>query len=273
MSLITRVFALASLALCLLPGAALAQSNDLGRIMFLGNSYIEGHDSPNLTWQGGSRKVIEDILVESGRTFDFVGRATYNSAGMADPDHNGYGGKGIDDLFNGIERDGINMGSLTDWVQESNADIYIIDIGRKKEEGSTREALKAQFMRVVDEIYSDNPEARIIWSEQTDPKAIWFPGEAEHLDMVNSVLSEIAADQVALGRTMQIAQVAAEWDPEVHLDVDGVHPSDAGYLFLGRKQADLLLNPQEGTNVVPEPILLSALPLAFFALKRRKARS
>lgn len=244
---------------------------DLGRIMFLGNSFIEGHYSDNLSWQGGSRKVIEDILIKEGATFSFVGRRTANSEGMKNPAHNGFGGKGIDELFNGVEVDGQAFGNITDWLNESLADIYIIDIGRKTEEGSTKEELKTQFMRVVKEIYAATPSAKIIWSEQTIAKPEWYPGIEKRHDLINEVLKEIASEQAEAGRWMKIAEVAGGWDPLKHLDTDGVHASDAGYLYLGQKQAELLV----GTTLypVPEPGLMLLLPAGILLAKKFKKKS
>lgn len=214
---------------------------DVGRIMFLGNSFTEGHDSPNLSWRGGSRKVVEDILTERGVKFTFVGRSRANSEGMGQPWHNGYGGAGINDLLSGVVRDGTSMGRLQDWIKDSKPDAYIIDIGRKEEEGSTMRELKSQFRKVTSVIYSANPRAKVVWSEQTAPKPVWFPKAAIHLKLVNHALSELAREETLSGRTMNIAKAASGWNPDVHLDHDGVHPSDKGYRYLGKLQAELLL--------------------------------
>lgn len=264
----------ASLLLFTLPTSARADeanSVDLGRIMFLGNSYIEGHDSDTLSWQGGSRKVIEDILTAEGATFTFVGRNTANSQGMKNPAHNGFGGMGIDDLFDGIEKDGTSFGNITDWLNESVADIYIIDIGRKTEEGSTKAELKAQYMRLVQEIYAATPSAKIIWSEQTIAKPEWYPGIEERHKLINEVLNEIAGEQVEAGRWMKIAQVSGGWDPLKHLDVDGIHANDAGYLYLGQKQAELLVDTYVAP--VPEPGLMLLLPAGVLLAKKFKKKS
>ncbi len=274
MSYLTR-WALSALVLvCLLIGLplrALAEEAplDLGRIMFLGNSYIEGHESSNLSWKGGSRKIVEDILTAEGVRFTFVGRNTTNSEGMKNPGHNGYGGMGIDDLFDGVEKNGVSYGSITNWLEESLADIYIIDIGRKTEEGTTKSELKAQFMRVVNEIYASTPSAKIIWSEQTIAKPEWYPGIEERHKLINQVLNEIAEEQMESGRWMKIAQASGGWDPLTHLDSDGVHASDAGYRYLGQKQAALLLD--NTMYPVPEPGLMLLVPAGIFlAQKLRK---
>lgn len=264
----------ASLLLIGLPKAVSADEVppvDLGRIMFLGNSFIEGHDSGNLAWQGGTRKVIEDILIKEGVAFSFVGRNNSNSVGMKNTAHNGFGGMGVDDLFNGIERDGVSYGSITDWVNESAADIYVIDIGRKTEEGSTKAELKAQFMRVVSEIYAATPSAKIIWSEQTIPKPIWYPEVEKRHDLINEVLGEIAAEQRDAGRWMKIAEVSNGWDPTKHLDEDGVHANDAGYLYLGQRQASLLVDNL--VYPVPEPGLMLLLPAGILFAKRFKRKA
>lgn len=270
MSVFSRLAAAVLLAFAMLPSISWSESVDLGRIMFLGNSYIEGHDSPNLSWQGGARKVVEDILKDASAKFEFVGRNDWNSAGMANPLHNGYGGKGIDDLINGFTREGVSMGKLADWVQESNANIYVIDIGRKNEEGTTVDELKTQFTRFVNEIYSVNSEARIIWTEQVSPKAVWFPTAEEHLTKVNEALRQVSAEQILQGRQLQIVQAARDWDPDAYLDTDGIHANDAGYSYLGRKQAAMIL--QQAPPAVPEPILLAGLPLALAAVGRRRQK-
>lgn len=264
----------ASLLILGLPNTVRAEEPaplDLGRIMFLGNSYIEGHDSDNLSWKGGSRKVIEDILTAEGAVFTFVGRNTSNSQGMKNPAHNGFGGMGIDDLFDGIEKDGTAFGNITDWLNESVADIYIIDIGRKTEEGTTKGELKAQYMRLVKEIYAATPSAKIIWSEQTIAKPEWYPGIEERHKLINEVLNEIASEQMNAGRWMKIAQVSGGWDPVKHLDTDGIHASDAGYLFLGQKQAELLIDGYVAP--VPEPTLMLLLPAGVLLAKKLRKKS
>lgn len=270
MSFQHRLLAVVFLACALLPSVSWSDPIDLGKIMFLGNSYIEGHDSPNLSWQGGVRKVVKDILVGASTKFEFVGRNDWNSAGMANPLHNGFGGKGIDDLINGFTREGVSMGRLADWVQESNASTYVIDIGRKDEEGSTLAELKTQFMRVVNEIYAVNPDARIIWTEQVAPNAVLFPDPEERLAKVNQALREISAEQTLLGRSLQVAAVAADWDPDAFLDVDGIHANDAGYTYIGQKQAAMILH--QAAPAVPEPILLAGLPLALAAVMKRRQK-
>jgi len=224
------------------PADPAAGVKDLGHIMFLGNSFIEGHSSPNLSWQGGSRKVIEDILTAKKIRFEFVGRNQSNSRGMANPKHNGFGGIGITDLLEGITREGVPMGSLTHWLKESPADIYVIDIGRSENEGSSVSELKIQFMKLLRKIFSTSPKARIIWSEQTAPKPIWFPQAQAHLHRANLALNELSVEQSELGRCLLIAKVAKNWNPDLHLDTDGVHASDGGYQYLGQAQAKLLLS-------------------------------
>lgn len=271
MSAFSRLLAVVALACTMLPSISWSDSTNLGKIMFLGNSYIEGHDSPNLSWQGGARKVVEDILSSASATFEFVGRNDWNSAGMSNPLHNGYGGKGIDDLINGFTRDGVDMGKLADWVQESGANIYVIDIGRKDEEGTTVEELKTQFTRFVNEIYAVNPEARIIWTEQVAPKEIWFPTAKAHLANVNEALRQVSLEQNLIGRNLQIAETANDWDPEAYLDTDGIHASDAGYTFIGGRQAAMIL--QQAPPAVPEPFLLAGLPAALAVMRRRRQKS
>ena len=236
--------------------------------MFIGNSYAEGHDSPRLNWQGGYRKVVEDNLIAAGAEFSFVGANTYNSQGMLNQGHYAFGGQGVDDFFNGIERFGVDYGSITDWVTPGSADIFVVELGRKDEEALSPEGLKAQLERVSDLIFRTNPSAKLLWMTQVAPFPSFYPNAPVHLANVGSSLAQIQAEQSAQAHVMQVVE-APDWDPFQMLDLDGVHANNAGYTYLGNQLTESLLQ----TNAVPEPgTLLAAGVLAGVMARRRRAR-
>ncbi len=240
----------------------------MGRIMFIGNSYVEGHDSPQLDWQGGYRKVVEDNLTAAGAEFSFVGANTYNSQGMLNQGHYGFGGQGVDELFNGIERFGVDYGSITDWVTPGAADIFVVDLGRKDEEALTPDGLKNQLARVSDLILNTNPSAKLLWMTQVTPFPSYYPNAPQHLANVGSALAQIQAEQLAQAHVMQVVE-APDWDPFQMLDLDGVHANNAGYTYLGSQLTESLLR----TNAVPEPgALMAAAALAGILARRRRAK-
>lgn len=236
--------------------------------MFIGNSYIEGHDSAQLAWQGGYRKVVEDNLIAAGAEFSFVGANTNNSVGMLNPGHYGFGGQGVDQLFDGIQRGDVNYGSITDWVTPGAADIFVIDLGRKDEEALASDGLKSQLARVSDLIFSTNPSAKLLWMTQVVPFPSYYPNAPVHLANVGSSLAQIQAEQLAASHVMQVVE-APDWDPFQMLDLDGVHPNNEGYVYLGNQLTESLLK----TNAVPEPgILLGAAALGGAMVRRRRAK-
>ncbi|MCG9895402.1 MAG: hypothetical protein MH204_08005, partial [Fimbriimonadaceae bacterium] len=216
--------ALAGLAVlaCLLAASSVLASpggssveKEMGRVMFIGHSFVEGHDSATLGWKGGYRKIVEDRLLDAGWNFSFVGANQNNSDGMLNPAHNGYGGQGIDSLFAGIEREGVPYGGLNDWTAPGSADIFVVDVGRKTEEGKTVEELEAQFNRVADAIFRSNPQAPLFWVQQTDPLPVWYPGEDQHIARVNLALDNVAAGSAALGRFTRTIRAQEVWDTQL----------------------------------------------------------
>jgi hypothetical protein len=255
------------IALLALAVGAFASAQDLGNIMFVGNSYAESHPSETLTFDGGYRHVIEGIFEDAGYAFDFVGRNDGMSEGMDHPWHNGYGGKYLSDVMNGMEYFG-TRGSIHDWMTDLNPNIVVVDLGRG-EDGSSALEFRDQFAPLLDAIYEKNANAVVIFNEQVDPNLDMFGFEDEHLDNVNNGLRMLSQEYSDKGYNVSVAPSMADWNWHTDIDIDGVHASSAGYTKMGNVLASEIV---AHSKPVPEPGLLMAIaPAAFFLRRRKKA--
>lgn len=248
-----------------------AQAADLGKIMFTGNSLAEGHQSDTISWQGGYRKVLEDMFTQDGDQFDFVGPSTLTSEGMIDKDHAAFGGKSIDDILTGIVVNDQPYGSLRDWITEYDPDTLVVELGRREYNDDINE-IKAPIRRLMDVALGLKPSLKIIWNEQVIPDLNRYPGhDARHV-LINQAINDVMKEYSDQGYDTWVSRVAASWDPATDLDLDGVHPSDAGFRKLAAghystlRQAYGMPNPQP----VPEPGLMAAGALGALAVLRRR---
>jgi lysophospholipase L1-like esterase len=119
------------------------------------------------------------------------------------------------------------------------------------------------------------PNLKIIWNEQVIPDLDHYPGHDARHELINQAINDVMNEYSARGYDTWVSRVAAAWDPATDLDLDGVHPSDAGFRKLGARhyetfrQAYGMPNPQP----VPEPGLMVAGALGALALLHRRRQA
>ena len=180
------------------------------KVMPLGDSITDGDDIP-----GGYRIELEDLLLEGGHSFDFVGSMQNGWGSLFDVDHEGHGGWRIDQITAKVET----------WLATEQPDVVLLKIG-------TNDVLQSYDManaprrlsELLDRIATAAPSASILVSTIT-PLA--DTRQNDKVRTFNAALPAIVNDKVGAGSDVELVDNYAALTTDDLLD--GTHPDAGGY--------------------------------------------
>jgi lysophospholipase L1-like esterase len=201
------------------------------KIMPVGDSITEGKYT-----QGGYRKPLYQMLKDNGYSVTFVGKEdngdpandTGFSAGMENPNHEGYGSARIGMLLNGGTTEKHTALPIKTSFANNNPDVVLIMLGTNDIFGITpTDRMKQTMEKLISTIFEQNPRAIVILASIPPISKI----EARNADVnaYNAVLPEIVAKEKALNHKIEFADIHSVFTDPADLSGDKVHPSATGY--------------------------------------------
>jgi lysophospholipase L1-like esterase len=202
------------------------------KIMPVGDSITEGKYT-----QGGYRKPLYQMLKDNGYSVTFVGKEdngdpandTGFSAGMEDPNHEGYGSARIGMLLNGGTTEKHTAFPIKTSLANNSPDVVLILLGTNDIFGTTpTDAMQQAMEKLVSTIFEQNPGITVILASIPPISKV----EARNADVnaYNAVLPGIVAKEKALNHKIQFADIHSAFTDPGDLSGDKVHPSAAGYI-------------------------------------------
>jgi lysophospholipase L1-like esterase len=241
------VFSFAAIAVLFAAAPFPTCSGAVLKIMPLGDSITAGYYT-----NCGYRSTLQSLLTAAGYSYDFVGRSTDNSGGMADPEHEGYAGA--------------NIRSITDRGTSAmplfHPDIVLLCAGTNDMRGHSDPSDPDYYAAAADRL-NNLLSALVAYPETTVlvGNLMYFSGdlyayEQARADSFNAQLAAIIATRRAQGQKVFLADLhggltAAE-------TFDGLHPNDAGYADM----AHVWFHGIEQATAAPEPATVAMLGIA-----------
>lgn len=234
-----KLTAAASAAAVMLTGAVTAlhsgaaeEEKEPLRLMCLGDSITDGFWMP-----GGYRNTLCKLISENNmeQQIDMTGP---NWGGDCyDPQHAGYSGYSIEDIPN--QRVGIR--NFSEWLMENYpADVIFLEIGTNDILSQFElENFGNRLNILLDILISHLPENGMLYlatlpvmnADVTTYIDISQENMDKCIDLCNAQIREIAAERLAAGQPVQLAEI----NKLLTFDdlVDGVHPNEQGYRKMG----------------------------------------
>ena len=201
------------------------------RIMPVGDSITEGKYT-----QGGYRKPLYQMLKDNGYFVTFVGKEdngdpandTGFSAGMEDPNHEGYGSARIGMLLNGGTTEKHTALPIKTSLVNNDPDVVLILLGTNDIFGITpTDRMHHTMEKLVSTIFEQNPNTTVVLASIPPISKI----EVRNADVnaYNAVLPGIVAKEKALNHKIEFADIHSVFTDPADLSGDKVHPSATGY--------------------------------------------
>ncbi len=231
-------------------GFVLAQ--DTIKIMPLGDSITE------LNWQGGYRSYLYKLLLDSGFTFDYVGRQTknhdQNSLGFAFPqpywDHEGYTGRAIFPTW---------LDHIDTALNANHPDIILLMLGTNDVANGTRSALQIRnyMSALLDSIWKFDPNIKIVLSNlpRVVPGSLFSQKKLDSTINTNALWPGLVAEKKQAGRYIIMIDNFNALTDSTDFDGDGVHPSVAGYKKMRYVWYPAVVAALTGKDFVGIPVL------------------
>ncbi|WP_426512036.1 SGNH/GDSL hydrolase family protein [Dactylosporangium sp. McL0621] len=188
------------------PGSA-APNGPVVRIMPLGDSITDGHESP-----GAYRTELYRQLTAAGVRVDFVGSKQSGPASLPDRDHEGHGGYRIDEIDAGA----------TEWVRAADPRLVLLQLGTNDMLlNYDVEHAPQRMSGLIDHVIAAAPGADVYVASllPLDDRAAQARAAA-----FNAALPGIVRDKGARVHFVDMRDALTPGD----LD-DGVHPTAAGF--------------------------------------------
>lgn len=236
------------------------------RYMAVGDSITEGKFVGN----GGYRQLLQNKLAANGYQYLFVGKEddgqpannTGYSAGMANPNHEGYGSFRIDQTLNGGSAEGFTAPPIASTIATYQPDVILLMIGTNDILGNNNLAnAPARLDSLVNGIFAASPGVKLRMATVTplsnatnDARAVTY----------NAGMPSIVSKYQSLGRDISLVDMHSALNTTTDLS-DGIHPTLSGF----QKMADTWY-----PAAVPEPsgaMLLGGIGLAGLLRRRRRA--
>jgi lysophospholipase L1-like esterase len=250
------------LALALCSGAA---RGAVTRYVALGDSITEGKFVGN----GGYRQLLQNKLAANALPYLFVGKEddgqpannTGFSAGMANPNHEGYGSFRIDQILNGGTAEGHTAPPIASTLTTYQPDVVLLMIGTNDVLQNVNLATAPNRLdALVGTIFTSRPSVRLLLASVTPLSNASREAAAQ---TYNSAIPDIVAKYRGLGDDVSFVDMHAALNPAADL-TDGIHPTAAGY----QKIADTWY----AAATAPEPSGLALLAITAAHLLRRRTR-
>jgi GDSL-like lipase/acylhydrolase family protein len=194
-------------------GAAVWFRRDGGvKIMPLGDSITEGAQAE----QGGYRWPLEDLLVDAGYAFDYVGSLTVGSpAAMPRPWHEGHGGYTIESQDGGHQLEGAVVDSA---LRTYQPDVILLLAGTNNlnfPDTLDPDKTSAMYDRLLAQIFSLSPDIGVVASPVPWKAAVPSDQVAAFNQRINAIVDRYAD-----------AGFHIAWVENLP---DGIHPSQPAY--------------------------------------------
>jgi lysophospholipase L1-like esterase len=201
------------------------------KIMPVNDSITEGKYT-----QGGYRKPLYQMPKDNGYSVTFVGKEdnggpandTGFSAGMEDPNHEGYGSARIGMLLNGGTTEKHTALPIKTSLANNNPDVVLILLGTNDIFGITpTERMRQTMERLVSAIFEQNPNTTVVLA--SIPPISKIEARNAEVNAYNAVLPGIVAQEKALNHKIEFADIHSVFTDPADLSGDKVHPSATGY--------------------------------------------
>jgi hypothetical protein len=204
--------------------AAVWFQRDAGvRIMPLGDSITEGAQAE----QGGYRWPLEDLLVDAGYSFDYVGSVRVGSpAAMPRPWHEGHGGYQIESVDGGDQLEGPVVDSA---LRTYQPDVILLLAGTNNlnfPDTLYPDKTSAMYDRLLAQIFSLSPGVGVVASPVPWKTSIPSDLVAAFNERVAAIVDRYAD---AGYRITWVAGMTDAIDGGVENLTDGIHPSQPAY--------------------------------------------
>jgi lysophospholipase L1-like esterase len=170
------------------------------KIMPVGDSITEGKYT-----QGGYRRPLCQMLKDNGYSVTFVGKEdngdpandTGFSAGMENPNHEGYGSARIGMLLNGGTTEKHTALPIKTSLENNNPDVVLILLGTNDIFGITpTDRMRQTMERLVSTIFEQNPNTTVVLA--SIPPISKIEARTADVNAYNAVLPGIVAKEKAL---------------------------------------------------------------------------
>jgi lysophospholipase L1-like esterase len=190
----------------------------------VGDSITWGKSSP-ADVPGGYRGALNTLLGGAGKPAGFVGLRADNSAGLAEPRHDGWPGYRIDEIGRAVRA----------MPAGTQADVVLLLAGTNDvRQGFALAEVPARLEALAAELARLQPRAWVLVGSlpplRADPK---HPQQVAALEAFNRLVPDIVARCAARGLRVGFADIHAALGRS-DISVDTVHPTAAGYVKIAR---------------------------------------
>jgi len=177
------------------------------RLLPLGDSITFGLESSD---GNGYRSTLHNFL-SAGNTVDFIG--SLKSGTMADNDNEGHSGATIVQ----IQNFSTNAKALP-----ARPNVVLLMAGTNDVFGGSISTGPSRLSTLIDSIFKACPDAALVVATLTP-----LPSGQAAVDTYNQAVTSLVAQRKAAGQHILLASMASVLSSDL---VDGVHPTDAGYV-------------------------------------------
>jgi lysophospholipase L1-like esterase len=213
-----------------------AQSENLMKIMPLGNSITLGYQDPQPEYFNGYRKPLKQLLDQNGLKFDFVGSLSHGN--FNDIEHEGHGGWHAKHWHNNKKYSIAD--SIMKFLNQNPPDIVLLHIGTNDIgeyfmtspfNDNTIDTTVADISGLIDSIYLFDPEIQIIIAKIIDRIDDPSTSEVNEYDTTlafNTALANMVNNRILSGDNLKLVDMETTL---VYPDdlIDDAHPNDGGY--------------------------------------------
>jgi lysophospholipase L1-like esterase len=176
------------------------------------------------------------MLKDNGYSVTFVGKEdngdpandTGFSAGIQDPNREGYGSARIGMLLNGGTTEKHTALPIKTSLANNNPDVVLILLLTNNIFGITpTERMRQTMERLVSAIFKQNPNTTVVLA--SIPPISKIEARNAEVNAYNAVLPGIVAQEKALNHKIEFADILSVFTDPADLSRDKAHPSATGY--------------------------------------------
>lgn len=177
---------------------------------------------------GGYRGLLRERLAHYGISADFVGPSRANSAGLADPEHAGFGGWTIADAVHGRAADP-GAGRLDAWMRAYRPHVLLVMLGTNDPASTSRAEFEAKYEELLGVAFRTDRRVSVVLSGV--PGSAPSTGKAATEQRIQAAVQAVASRWRAAGYAVEPADPLRRWNPSRHL-ADSYHPNASGYWII-----------------------------------------
>lgn len=212
------------------------------KILIMGDSFTSGDGVPP-----AYRYDLFVNMYDRGGFFEFVGDRTTSDPRLTSSynQHMAQGGRKTDQLTE-IYSNSVAGG-------KKKYDIALINIGLNDlYGGASVDELKARYIKLLDTMFKDRPDAKIFFSTVPDVPSI----STDKMTLVNKMLKELVEQYAQTGKSIKCVDLATESDYNIDTGLlkfgpSGSHPNPEGYYQMGTAYANAIIDTVLEINKQP----------------------